>query len=348
VSLPAGRRYHVATWITGPLLRRGVKLAQYVFHEDGTCEQQYWAWRFRTAASSDVSKPRTGYRTEGCQADCMIRTPRGFQPGSRAPGVRAGSWTNVPGGFLVTWSDGGREAWATRDDWSDAVSLHVLNPASSTPPSWALGPFWFGALFGSNCPPDVGATPEQVRTAGPLLCTNWHYDMYDANQSGAAPLVGPVGRVLADWDRYDLCSRAGVMALHNTNFHAGADDASQDSWYHSYWVFDPVRNGRKAFWNHQTGRVANRELTETALCLSPHGGHAVALLQIMGDNGEFEGVVFAEESVVHLARGAYLASGVLRARPADAVATLPRLDARDLALAPTHEDAVGTEPSEGG
>jgi hypothetical protein len=323
VALPGGRRYHVMTLIAGRLRDRWVKLGRYEFDEDGTCGEQYWIWRQTQNGPASVVKVPTGYRTAGCQADCAVHTPRGFQPGW-PPAARAGTWREVTGGILVTWSDGGREAWSDRTEPGGPLSRHELNPGSSTRPDWApAAPYWFGRMYGSNTPLSAGADRQQVVDTDTLLVTDWLYDPYFPEQTAQAPLRGPVGKTIAYWSKYLTCTHPGVLALRNENFRPGASDAQQNSWWHSYWVFDPARNGRKVYWQQQLGSVANAELAQTALCISPGGGHTLALLQVLTDDSRFFGLVGVEASLVNLQRGgAYAASLVLEARE-EAVAGEP-------------------------
>jgi hypothetical protein len=294
--------------IGGPQYHRWVKLAQYSFVPDGTVNEAAWYWNQDRAArngepsSASYLKVNSGYRTTGCQADCTVRTPVGFQPGATDSAFtpsRRGTWSNTAGGIVVQFNDGGREVWAQNTSWSGGVSLYTMSTGNSSTPTERPGPFWSGQMYGSNRSLNSGASIDTIKAKGKLTASNWLYDEW-VSATRTAP-ASNTGKTTFNFTSYGRCA-GPCIAYSNTNFGPGRPTSVQQSWYHSYLATDPTKNGRKAFWQHQVGAVTDAE-SPGSLCISPGGGHTIAMLQILDDNGAFIGFVGVEASLANQVPG---------------------------------------------
>jgi len=273
--LPGGRPRFVVSMIGGSFNAYWVRLAEYTFTPGtggtGTVRQTYWMW-YQNHFTGDArrNKVSTGYVTSGCRATCTVRTPRGFQPGAAPMGTLTGRYRfDRFGRVVVEWPGRRTEAWQVRSSHG-ALARMTLHHTS-------LGGL-AGDALGSTASFSTGATRDEV--AGTVLTGVQRVASY--GDGGRYPVrtsawdtnvVGPMQR----------CGGPGSGAACLFRTDAGWRTA----------IVVPRGLGRRAFWQNQLqGSDGDR-----GACFGPGGGHTVALLQAIDDNGRFAGFVGAEASL---------------------------------------------------
>jgi hypothetical protein len=290
-SLPGGRANYVVSVISGRTGAVAVRLATYQFSTNGRVVEQYWSWRQNSISgkgNSRWTKPASGYRTSGCRRNCPIRTPVGFQSGRR--GTRATGRWRVSGSVLtVRW---GRSVERWRLDTSVrgvvGATLVTRDPQAH---GWALG------------------SRASLRTAVPiktLYRAQRFYGPLARNSYGTPTTTAAIGFAYQD---YRLCPNGTCMQGRYVT------SSNKRRWFSSYWAANPSRDGRKVFWNFQTGTVQQAEQPGSVCISRSGGGHTDALLQALDDSGHIIGLVGVEASLNQRKRGQALVSAFAMVLP---------------------------------
>ena len=276
-SLPLGRRTYVVTMMDGRPGTLAVRLATYLFGTDGTVTERYWAWRQDAVTGKGNvrwTKPASGYTTTGCLRACPVRTPYGFQKGV-APHVHSGRWSMQANDVLaIRWSPtAAPERWQLDGGQPGIVGARLVSGTANAG-GWGIG---------SNASPDRGLTISDIYGTGRWITGPFAENAYAPTTKHLA-----IGWSAAD---YSLCSTGRCMQGRQLT------SADRRTWYHSYFAADPAVDGRKVYWNNQTGIVQQLE-NPTTVCISASGGgHTNALLQALDDDGGFVGFVGVEASL---------------------------------------------------
>ncbi len=273
MTLPGGRPNYVVGTLTGTYNRLVVKIAEYTFRTDGTLSQRYWTWKQDSVTgdgNARYMKPASGYTTQGCRYACPIRTPVGFQHGGTGL-LGTGQWARrVDGTISIAFPGRSLEVWQVRT--SPTLASLVLSRAGGNR-GWGLG---------SNAP------FSQAGTMTDFYNTTRIYGPFSENVYDAVTYDKHVGFRNIDFAR---CTSGKCLQV------KGYASADKRTWFHSYLATDPVADGRKMFWNVQTG-VVNQMESPGAVCISTKGGgHTYAMLQAIDDNGRLVGVVGVQASI---------------------------------------------------
>ncbi|MDQ1287691.1 MAG: hypothetical protein QG622_1256 [Actinomycetota bacterium] len=275
-AFPGGRKTFVVSVMDGKPQALSVRLATYEFKADGTVTERYWAWQQNAISgkgNARWTKPASGYRTTGCQYTCPIRTPAGFQKG-RSPHVFTGRWSMEQGSVLaIRWTPAYPvERWKVDTSRDEIAGLRLLSARD--------GGHGWGA--GSNAPANRGVSLAQVYKS------DWITGPFVSNVYSPKSSVAWVGLSARD---YRLCNTG--TCLQGTKM----GGSNRSTWYHSYLAANPAVDGRKVYWNNQTGVVQQLENPNTTCISASGGGHTNALLQVLDDNGRFAGFVGVEASL---------------------------------------------------
>lgn len=275
-GLPGGRRTYVIAMMDGKAKALAVRLASYQFATNGTVTETYWAWSqsgISGSGNARWTKPSSGYRTTGCRYTCPVRTPVGFQKGAK-PHVFTGRWSMESASVLaIRWSASYPvERWQLDTSRPGTVGARLLS-ARNGGRGWGVG---------SNAPAGKGVSLSQVYASG------WITGPFAENSYSPTSKNVWIGWSARD---YALCSTG--TCLQGTKM-TGAD---RRQWYHSYFAANPAVDGRKVYWNNQTGVVAQLESPKSVCISASGGGHTNALLQALDDDGRFAGFVGVEASL---------------------------------------------------
>lgn len=295
VSLPGGRSTFVISMMSGRINALAVRLATYSFSTDGTVTERYWAWRQDSiSGKGNVSwtKPRSGYITSGCLRACPVRTPVGFQSGVPARSWK-GTWSVEAANVLVVhWGVGNPdERWRLDTSRAGVVGAKLLSGGTNAE-GWGVG---------SNARPDRGVSLSSVYRDG-----GWVTGPFSENAYTSTTRHLSVGLRPAD---YSLCGTGRCMQGRNVT---GPD---RRGWYHSYLAANSAVDGRKVYWNNQTGVVQQLEGAGTVCISASGGGHTNALLQALDDNGKFVGFVGVEASLNQRKYGQDIVAAYAMVRP---------------------------------
>jgi hypothetical protein len=273
-SLPGGKANYVVSVIGGPVNAVAVRLATYQFHRDGRVTERFWSWRQDAMSGKDNAywaKPSSGYTTAGCLHACPIRTPVGFQRG-RQGSQHTGTWSMDDSGVLaIRWSLGSLERWTLDTSAPGMVGARLVTDGAAR--GWAIGS---NAALSQAV--DMRAIYGSERLYGPLA----------QNAYGRATDYLHIGFHAPD---YSLCPSGLCMQG------VGVTAADKASWFSSYFAANPATDGRKVFWNNQTGAVQQFEQPGSNCISARGGGHTDALLQALDDSGRFVGLVGVEASL---------------------------------------------------
>ncbi len=292
-TLPGGRSTYVMTTFAGASNAYIVRLSMYMFSTTGTVTERYWAWRQDGIAGVEqakYTKVATGYTTAGCLRACSIRTPVGFQPGG-TPKTTSGTWYRDSYGRIVVRWGALYETWRLDASQAGFVSASIYNSNRTIRKGYG---------FGSNASPNVGVTRDSVYAAtrlyGPIVQNNY-----------AVPTT--YSNVGFNFPDYNKCT--GVRCLQGKAVTA----ADRRTWFNTYIAVNPTTDGRKNYWNFQTGTQQQLESPNT-VCISNGGGHTAALLQVLDDSGRFRGYVGVEASLNRRAYGQAVVSSFVSVLPA--------------------------------
>jgi hypothetical protein len=274
-GLPGGRPTYVVSVMDGKAGALAVRLATYEFSTSGTVTEKYWAWSQNSISGTGNArwtKAASGYRTTGCRYACPVRTPYGFQKGA-APHSFTGRWSmESPTVLAIRWAPSYPvERWRLDTSKAGIVGLKLLS-ARNGGRGWGVG------------------SRASARTGVPLsrvYASRWITGPFAENAYSPTTKDSWIGWSAQD---YKLCSTGTCMQ--GTKMTA----ANRNAWYHSYFAANPASDGRKVFWNNQTGVVQHLESANSP-CISSGGGHTNALLQALDDNGQFVGFVGVEASL---------------------------------------------------
>jgi len=295
-TLPGGRSTYVMTTFAGASNAHIVRLSMYMFATNGTVTERYWAWRQDGIAGVEqakYTKVPSGYTTTGCVRSCPIRTPVGFQSGG-TPKTTAGTWYMDRYGRLVIKWGALLETWRLDASQAGFVSASIWNSNRNIREGYG---------FGSNASPNVGVTRAAVtasaRLYGPIVQNNY----------AVATTYSNVG---FHFPSYNQCT--GARCLQGKAVIA----ADRKTWFNTYVAVNPAADGRKNFWNFQTGAVQQAE-SPYSVCISnpggAGGGHTAALLQVIDDSGRFRGYVGVEASLNRRAYGQAVVSSFVSVLP---------------------------------
>ena len=272
-ALPGGRPTFVVSAIAGPTNAMSVRVAKYQFRTNGTVTQEYWSWRQSSISGKDQgywTKPSSGYRTQGCRYNCVIRTPYGFQSG-KAGRFRTGTFYVSRGTVTIRWSSSWIERWRVDTSQPKVAGLKLLSSDQSAR-GWGLG-----SKVGLARAVNTRAIYDAKRFYGPFA----------SNAYGVPTKFSNVGFSYAD---YTLCGNGLCMQGKYVT------DRDKRKWYSSYYAANPAKDGRKVFRNHQTGVVQQTE-SPGSTCISKGGGHTEAILQALDDSGRIVGLLGVEASL---------------------------------------------------
>lgn len=278
-TLPGGRATFVVSIMGGPVNATWARLATYGFSPAGSVTRSSWAWNQASVVGTNQAarlKPSTGYTTAGCLRACPLRTPAGFQPGTR-PTVSSGTWTATADEVTVTWP-GQVETWRLRQA-DGAVGARLVSARGGATSGWGVG---------SDAGADQGVRMAELyrvpRLYGPFL----------ENLYGRPTLHKSLGFHMPD---YRLCTSGQCLQG------AALTGANKRTWFHSYLASRPASDGRKTFWNMQTGAQQQIEDPKGSCISARGGGHTFAMLQVVDDAGTFRGWVGVEASLSRRAYG---------------------------------------------
>lgn len=265
-----GRTSFVATMMSDRTANAAwVRLAEYQLAEDGTVAISYWQWDQSIFTGDATTNKVATATTKGCLRSCTVKTPLGFQRGTK-PKTATGTFKVDDTGFVtVTWNKH-VETWSA----TNLPTLTKMALASSSDGAR------LGYAFGSKAPLDRGVGIDEV-AAAKLITGPYYSNAYDAATTLVTDKIG-----FSDWAR---CSVDPSLEV-KTNV-----DPDKTKWWNAYIAGDPALDGRKMFWNHERGVVTQAQ-SPGATCISVGGGHTVALLQVLDDAGTFQGWVSAEAS----------------------------------------------------
>jgi hypothetical protein len=273
LELPGGRPNFVVATLTGRSNALVVKIAMYIFSGDGRVKQRFWTWRqdsITGGGNAKYQKVPSGYTTAGCRYKCPIRTPLGFQHGGNGH-FAAGTWTRLPDGTItVSFAGSATESWQVRT--SANLASIVLSQARGNR-GWGLG-----STAPLTLARDMNTFYQLDRIYGP----------HAENGYDEATIFKHVGFHAPDYVR---CSSGKCLQG------KGVTAADKRTWFSSYLATNPAADGRKVFWNVQTGPVTQMEAPGSVCISSPGGGHTNALLQAIDDNGRLVGIVGVQASL---------------------------------------------------
>jgi hypothetical protein len=275
--LPDGRANYVISMMDGRADARSVRLATYTFATNGTVTERYWAWRQDSVTgdgNARWTKPPSGYTTQGCLHACPIRTPTGFQKGA-TPRLGTGRWSmTAPDQLQIRWTaNSAIERWHL-DASQPGIVGATLASGGADARGWGVG---------SNARPDRGVPLSSIYASG-----DWITGPFAENAYATANLYSSIGWSAAD---YTLCSTGRCMQGRSVT----APD--KRTWYSSYFAANSAVDGRKVYWNNQTGVVQQMEAPGSVCISASGGGHTNALLQALDDDGRFVGFVGVEASI---------------------------------------------------
>ncbi|PZS33197.1 MAG: hypothetical protein DLM59_06805 [Pseudonocardiales bacterium] len=291
-NLPGGRANYVVVAIGGPANAMYVRLATYQFATNNTMTEKVWSWRQNSISGTAANMKRsTGYTTSGCLRACPIRTPINFQPGG-VPVTATGTWRLDSYGHLsIGWSWGAGETWRLDNSQAGFTSMSIWSSNQAIVKGWG---------FGSNAAATSGATISQAYAAarlyGPLV-----QNVYGANTQHLN-----LGFNFPDYNR---CSNSTCLEG------KGNTAADKRTWFNSYIGGNPNTDGRKNYWNFQTGGVAQMEQPGTVCISTNGGGHTAAMLQVIDDTGHFRGWVGVEASIVQMYWGRAIVGAFATVQP---------------------------------
>jgi hypothetical protein len=292
-GLPGGRSTYVIAAIGGPANKMYVRLATYQFASNNTVSEKVWSWRQNSITGGAANMKRaSGLTSNGCLRACAVRTPVTFQRGG-VPITATGNWhTDSYGHLVVDWSWGANETWRLDASQSGFVGATIWSSNQAILKAWG---------FGSNAGANNGATMAEVfaadRLYGPLV----------QNVYGATTQKLNLGFHFPDYNKCGGATCVQGKAVTATD---------KRTWYNTYIAGDPQVDGRKTFWNFQTGGVAQTEQPGTVCISSNGGGHTAAMLQVIDDSGRFRGWVGIEASLVQAYYGRAIVSAYATVLPA--------------------------------
>jgi hypothetical protein len=276
-TLPGGRTTFVAATMDGQANALVVRLATYTFSAKGTVTERYWAWRQDSISGKGNvrwTKPASGYTTSGCLHACPVRTPVGFQKGAAAH-VFTGRWSLDSADELsIRWT-----ASYPLEHWHLDFSQKGIVGGRLT----SGGPTARGWAIGSNASSSGGVTLASI-----YRDSSWITGPFAENTYAAPTKHASIGWSAAD---YSLCSTGRCLQSRKVT------SGDKRSWYSSYFAADAAEDGRKVYWNNQTGVVQQMENPGSVCISASGGGHTNALLQALDDNGRFVGFVGVEASL---------------------------------------------------
>ncbi|MCB9794598.1 MAG: hypothetical protein H6741_17920 [Alphaproteobacteria bacterium] len=287
LPLPGGRAYYVLSMFGGESTtsRWSILRTLELSPEDethGAVLSESWAWyQSRFTGDASTNKVPTGFTTAGGPYTGVVRTPLGFEPGSPGTTLRGSYTLEGEARLSITWESGKQDSWAISEPLDYPVSMLTLESSD-----YAALHAWG---FGSTTPiSGEGASVEQLRAAGDLSFQDLWGNAYDA--------ADYQNRTYFSMSRYLGCSEQAMMIEE-------PQDLACDRW-HSYVAGDPALVGRRSYWNHQLGEVGCYEADHAcpdASCeqwtIGEGGGHTLAMLQVLDDDGVFRGWVAAEASL---------------------------------------------------
>jgi hypothetical protein len=273
---PGGRTNWTMAMMDGKPEALSVRLATYQFASNGTVTEKYWAWSQNAiTGKGNVSwtKPFSGYRTTGCRYACPVRTPVGFQKGSK-PHAATGRWSMESSNVLaIRWSTTYPvERWQINTNEPGIAGGKLISARNGG----------YGWMIGSNASLSRGDSLARVYESG------WINGPFAENAYSPTTKVSWIGWSARD---YTVCPTGTCMQAKKMT------SADRAQWYHSYFAGDPAVDGRKDYWNNQTGVVQQLENPNTTCISASGGGHTNALLQVIDDNGQFVGFVGVEASL---------------------------------------------------
>ncbi len=273
-TLPGGRATYVVSLLGGPTNAMAVRLAIYQFRADGTVAERYWAWRQNGIVGDHNNlwtKVPSGYTTAGCRHACPIRTPVGFQSGK--PGATFwGRWSVGPDGVLtIRWTPRSTERWSLDTSLPGLVGARLQGAGGAR--GWGIG-----SNAGPDAAVDLGTIYASQRLYGPLA----------QNAYGT-----PTEDLFSGWHAPDYQRCASGLCMSGV----GVTAPDKRSWFSSYLAANPKVDGRKVYWNNQTGVVQQLEAPGSECISANGGGHTDALLQALDDDGRFVGWVGVEASL---------------------------------------------------
>lgn len=283
-GLPGGRSTYVISAFGGTTNHMYARVATYQFATNGAMYERVWAWRQDSITGGTANMKRyTGYTTSGCLRACPVRTPVNFQPAG-AFITAYGTWyVDVYGHLIIHWSWGAYEAWRLDASQPGFVGASIWSSNQAIVKAWGFGSNWQGG----------GATMAGVSAADRL------YGPLVQNAYGVPTQYISLGFHFPDYSR---CTNGTCMQG------KGVTAADKRTWYNTYLAGNPAQDGRKNYWNFQTGSVAQTEQPGTSCISSNGGGHTAAMLQVIDDSGRFRGWVGSEASLTQAYYGRAIVS----------------------------------------
>ncbi|MEP6696198.1 MAG: hypothetical protein ABJA34_04875 [Pseudonocardiales bacterium] len=291
-NLPAGRSTYVIAAIGGPYNSMYVRVATYRFATNNTMTEKVWSWRQNSITGGAANMKRySGYTTSGCLRVCPVRTPVNFQQGG-VPITATGNWAiDAYGHLSMRWSWGATEIWRLDTSQASFVGASIVTSNQGIVKAWG-----FGSTAAANAGVTIGQVVVAERLYGPLV----------QNVYGANTQYLNLGFHFPDYSR---CTNGTCLQG------KAVTAADKRAWYNTYIAGNPSVDGRKNFWNFQTGWVAQIEQLGTVCISTNGGGHTAAMLQVIDDTGHFRGWVGVEASLVQAYYGRAIVSAFASVQP---------------------------------
>lgn len=300
VALPGNRAYYTVAVMGGSYPNVWCRIAQYTFTagagSTGTVSEQFKYWNQNFSGGVSTWKTSSGYTTTGCTNTCTVMTPTGFEP--------AASWSTLSGTYyfdvnqrlVITWSSGDYETWTLSSPKTYYTKMVIFNSNYDVR---------HGYGYGSTSNLSTYATTTQMIAGGNLTDVDWYTNDYSAGDIHICYSGCTQSSYLA-LSTFQACN-TGVIRIPqpgnpcsapngNGNCPTGGD-------YKSYIASSSTgAQNRKTYWQHQRGDVGCYESCQNA-CISSGGGHTMALLQVIDDNGTFRGYIGVEASLGPVQQG---------------------------------------------
>jgi len=296
VPLPGGRAYYVVGVMGGSYPDVWCRIAQYTFTagagSTGTVSEEFVYWNQDFTGTETTWKVSSGYTTTGCANTCTVMTPKGFEPAAAWTTLSGTYVFDVNGRLVITWTGGSYETWTLSSPQTYYTQLTIFNSNYDVRHGWG---------FGSTSNLSSYATNSQMRAGGDLTTAEWWYNRYQAGDEYQCGLNGGC----ADPNHYlaigqNQSCNTGVSRLPQPGLACSPPSGGHCSTggdYKSYVATSSTgAQGRRTYWQHQQGVVGCYESCQNN-CISSGGGHTMAQLQIIDDNGVFRGFMGIEASL---------------------------------------------------
>lgn len=311
VSLPGGHSRFVLSFMAYRTQNPGApstafeRVSEITFNPNGTLSERYWSWNAGQTWTPTVKDPtkgdwmsfRVGTTSRGCgETDstfdypaCGVWAPKGFETAgsTRTATWRIASVSGIPHVVIYWDSTGIRETYRVN---TANVKLTELILTSNTHPNMVAA---YARAYGSNHT-GPGVSPAATRTGadgkfktlgvpesmgGKVQGVNIHTKRWTPGSSISA-------KQLFYMSDFTTCSASSNCMV------AGVFETSK---WHRYLYFEP--GTRKVTWLNMKIGASHTPTYKDCINKVKVGGHQWAMLQIIDDDGRFQGFVGVEASL---------------------------------------------------